>query len=399
MGASLFTAIRSDADVVEAVPNATGSAPAAQVREPAVPDLKLESNRFPISAQRQTMINLLRSIESDDDPLAPLCLEALTHPATRHEMLGALTRDADLITASTLRAQFLCALRPFPAEPLVLSFAAQSLTDPRFRAELPVVDSAARILSSAKCITPGLVSTIFEYARESPLDSSDLAGYIAVLLLRDWNLSATDRSAARALALRWYEDRPGRVNPWLEVVCAKTDQDAIDLCWNIISACVTPIGAPNLWIETFRDATVGAPYLKLPIELALACAQCVGAMPLWIISGIGATVFSSSVGFSALKNTRKLDEVREHLNRDRELERIQAAICLASMRRVNGRLKDQISQSLAATADDRRQLPLVRDVSKKLLEGNSLSGLKQMLWGIDEVGRLDDLRLHLDEAC
>ncbi len=254
----------------------------------------------------------------------PHFIEALGSSSVRDAVLALALTDPELIRDPKHRVGLLTPLTKFSDEPLIQTFATQTLADPAYGENLEVVRAASTvILSAGERLTTQNITTLADVAIARSCTSESLASHTARYLIDTLPPDVVSHEILQTLARAWYLHRRGEPNPWLSTISRVPSTKRVAILQEILTGNVPYEGKPSL----FERA------LTFPFDLhhTAVTSGLVGiifnkALPLLGIgrgiSSLGAFVLASTIvyGAKSLANAVSMDTV----NADREPERIEA---------------------------------------------------------------------------
>jgi len=250
--------------------------------------------------------------------------KALGSPSVRDPVLAVVLTDPQLMRDPKHRVGLLNSLTRFSHEPLIQTFATQTLAEPEYRENLEVVRAASTVIISAGAhLTAANISTLADVAIARGHACESLASHTARYLIDTLSPSTVSHDILQTLARSWYLHRRGEPNPWLSTVSRTPSVKRVAILQEILTGNVPYEGKPSLLHRA----------LTFPIDLhhTAVTSGLVGmvfnkALPLLGIgrgiSSLGAFVMASTIvyGTKSLANAVSMDTV----NADREPERIEA---------------------------------------------------------------------------
>jgi len=249
---------------------------------------------------------------------------ALGSPSVRDPVLAVVLTDPQLMRDPKHRVGLLNSLTRFSHEPLIQTFATQTLAEPAYRENLEVVRAASTVIISAgERLTTNNVTTLADVAIARSHSSESLASHTARYLIDTLPPAVVSPEPLQTLARAWYLHRRGEPNPWLSTISRVPSIKRVAILQEILTGNVPYEGKPSLLERA----------LTFPIDLhhTAVTSGLVGivfnkALPLLGIgrgiSSLGAFVMASTIvyGAKSLANAVSMDTV----NADREPERIEA---------------------------------------------------------------------------
>lgn len=249
--------------------------------------------------------------------------KALGSPSVRDPVLAVVLTDPQLMRDPKHRVGLLNSLIRFSDEPLIQTFATQTLAEPAYRENLEVVRAASTVIVSAgERLTAPNITTLADVAIARSHSSESLASHTARYLIDTLPPAVVSPEPLQTLARAWYLHRRGEPNPWLSTISRVPSIKRVAILQEILTGNVPYEGKPSLLERA----------LTFPIDLhhTAVTSGLVGivfnkALPLLGIgrgiSSLGAFVMASTIvyGAKSLANAVSMDTV----NADREPERIE----------------------------------------------------------------------------
>ena len=287
--------------------------------------------RTPHEAMRTTPNNQLDELKSALGDASRYLPDEMSHfaaalgsPSVRDPVLAIVLTDPQLMRDPRHRVGLLNSLTRFSHEPLIQTFATQTLAEPAYRENLEIVRAASTVIISAgeRLTTPN-ITTLADVAVARSHSSESLASHTARYLIDTLPPAIVSPETLQTLARAWYLHRRGEPNPWLSTISRIPSVKRVAIIQEVLTGNVPYEGKPSLLHRA----------LTFPIDLhhTAVTSGLVGmvfnkALPLLGIgrgiSSLGAFVMASTIvyGAKSLANAVSMDTV----NADREPERIEA---------------------------------------------------------------------------
>ena len=251
-------------------------------------------------------------------------VESLESPSVRDPVIAVVLSEPHLFLDPQHRVALLDSLTKFSHEPLVQSFAIQTLAQPPYQNHPDVVRAASdAILSASEHLTPTNIKTIANLATIQRDRSESLASASARHILEALPSSAIPHESLQTLARDWYISRRGEPNPWLASISHVPSLQRVAILREILSGNVPYEGKPSLLqrMSTFptdlHHAAVGSGFVAIIFNKALPLLG-VGRG----VSSLRAFLIASTIvyGVKTLANATSMDAA----NAQREPERLEA---------------------------------------------------------------------------